>query len=122
MADEAGDSGRGFTIVDRRASAAAAEEPGPAGKTAPEMPRVDFSTFALSLGTSALYHLGVVAHPDTGERVSPPELVLARNTIDTLEMLVEKTRGNLDAQERELLEGLLYELRMHFVEAGKARS
>jgi len=120
MADEPGD--RGFTIVDRRASAAEAES-GPAPeKPAAELPGVDFSTFALSLGTSALYHLGVVAHPETGSRVDPPELALARNTIDTLEMLQEKTRGNLDAHERELLESLLYELRMHFLEAGKARS
>lgn len=119
MAGESDD--RGFTIVDRRASAAEGEGGGAAAKPAPELPRVDFATFVLSLGTSALYHLGVVAHPETGERVSPPELALARNTIDTLEMLQEKTRGNLDAQERELVESLLYELRMHFVEAGKAR-
>jgi hypothetical protein len=84
------------------------------------LPRVDFSTFVLSLGTSALYHLGVVAHPETGQKVDPPELALARNTIDTLEMLEEKTRGNLDAQERELVGSLLYELRMRFVEAEKA--
>ena len=64
----------------------------------------------------------MVPHPETGQRVSPPELALARNTIDTLEMLEAKTRGNLDAQERELVRSLLYELRMHFVEAGKARS
>ena len=88
--------------------------------TAPELPRVDFSTFMLSLGTSALYHLGVVAHPETGRKLDPPELALARNTIDTLEMLEEKTRGNLDAQERELVGSLLYELRMRFVEAEKA--
>jgi len=87
---------------------------------AAELPRVDFSTFVLSLGTSALYHLGVVAHPETGRKLDPPELVLARNTIDTLEMLEEKTRGNLDAQERELVGSLLYELRMRFVEAEKA--
>ncbi len=93
-------------------------EAGP-GRAA-EFPRVDFSTFVLSLGTSALYHLGVVAHPETGRKLDPPELALARNTIDTLEMLEEKTRGNLDAQERELVGGLLYELRMRFVEVEKA--
>jgi hypothetical protein len=86
-----------------------------------ELPPVDFATFVLSLGTSALYHLGVVAHPETGQRVEPPELALARHTIDTLEMLDAKTRGNLDAQERELLESLLYELRLRFVEAEKAQ-
>ena len=92
----------------------------PGGGSAPELPRVDFATFMLSLGTSALYHLGVVAHPETGRKLDPPELALARNTIDTLEMLEEKTRGSLDAQERELVGSLLYELRMRFVEAEKA--
>ena len=86
------------------------------------LPPVDFSTFALSLGTSALYHLGVVPHPETGHRVDPPELALARHTIDTLEMLEEKTRGNLEAPERELVQGMLYELRMRFVSAGKGRA
>ena len=92
----------------------------PAEDAKQALPRVDFSTFMLSLGTSALYHLGVVAHPETGGKLDPPELGLARNTIDTLEMLEEKTRGNLDAQERELVGSLLYELRMRFVEAEKA--
>jgi hypothetical protein len=86
-----------------------------------ELGRVDFSTFVLSLGTSALYHLGVVAHPETGEKLEAPELELARNTIDTLEMLEEKTRGNLEDPERELVGSLLYELRMRFVEAEKGR-
>jgi len=122
MASESEDRDRGFTIVDRRASAAEGEASAPSEPSGSRLPRVDFSTFVLSLGTSAYYHLGIVAHPETGQKVSPPELALARNTIDTLELLEVKTRGNLDAQERELLESLLYELRMHFVEAGKARS
>ncbi len=122
MASGSDDRERGFTIIDRRASAAEDEASAPTGSEGPGLPRVDFSTFVLSLGTSAYYHLGIVAHPETGQKVSPPELALARNTIDTLELLEVKTRGNLDAQERELLESLLYELRMHFVEAGKARS
>jgi hypothetical protein len=122
MAGEADDRERGFTIIDRRASAAEGEAGAPAEPEGAGLPRVDFATFVLSLGTSAFYHLGIVAHPETGQKVSPPELALARNTIDTLELLERKTRGNLDAQERELLESLLYELRMHFVEAGKPRT
>jgi len=86
------------------------------------LPRVDFSTFVLSLGTSALYHLGALPHPETGQKLASPELALARQTIDTLEMLEEKTRGNLEATERELVQGLLYELRMRFVSAGKGRA
>ncbi len=79
--------------------------------------RIDFATFALSLSTSALYQLGVVPGPDGGKRAEP-DRVLAQQTIDTLEMLREKTRGNLDDEERQLLESLLYELRMQFVKAG----
>jgi hypothetical protein len=121
MAGEPDDRERGFTIVDRRASATEGEASGPGEPAATGLPRVDFGAFVLSLATSAFYHLGIVAHPETGQKISPPELALARNTIDTLELLEVKTRGNLDAQEHELLESLLYELRMHFVEAGKAR-
>ena len=82
------------------------------------LPKVDFSTFCLSLGTSALYHLGVVGDPETGES-SEPNIPLARQTIDALEMLRERTRGNLDAEETKLLESLLYELRLRCVELGK---
>ena len=63
-------------------------------------------------------HLGLVGDPEKGERAGP-NFPLARQTIDTLEMLQGKTNGNLDAQEKELLENLLYELRMRFVEAEK---
>ncbi len=80
-----------------------------------EMPRVDFSTFVLSLGTTALYQMGVVAHPATGE-LAPPDALVAQQSIDTLEMLREKTLGNLEDEERKLIDSLLYELRMRFVE------
>lgn len=83
-----------------------------------ELPRIDFSTFILSLSTSALYHLGLVEDPQTGQ-TADPELPLASQTIDTLALLEEKTRGNLEDEERRLLESLLYELRMRFVEASK---
>lgn len=83
-----------------------------------EMPRVDFSTFVLSLGTAGLYQLGVMADPASGETADPDPLV-AQQTIDTLEMLRDKTRGNLDEAERKLIDSLLYELRMRFVEVGR---
>lgn len=83
------------------------------------LPEIDFSTFIVSLSTSALYHLGLVEDPQTGQKASP-DLPLASQTIDTLALLQDKTRGNLDAEEERLLEGLLYELRMRFVEAGKS--
>ena len=75
----------------------------------------------LSLGTSALYHLGVVGDPETGAKAPAPNLPLAQQTIDIVEMLKVKTQGNLEAEETQLLEGLLYELRMRFVEVRDAR-
>lgn len=123
MAGEEEKGGRGFTVVDKRASAGSqpqAEASADEGER--ELPRVDFATFVLSLGTSALYELGVTGDPQGGEKVTEPNLALARQTIDTLEMLQHKTRGNLDAQESELVEQVLYQLRMSFVEVRKTRS
>ena len=118
--DEESQEERGFTVVDKRGSA---ESEPPAEAPASEgsgLPRVDFSSFCLSLATSALYHLGVVGDPESGEPAPERNLPLAQQTIDALEMLRTKTEGNLDDEEQKLLEGLLYELRMRFVEAGKA--
>lgn len=113
---------RGFVVVDRRhgAEGESQREAGPEGGTASraELPGIDFSTFALSLATSALVHLGLVDSPESGQR-GEKDLPLARQTIDALEMLQEKTRGNLDEEETKLLQSLLYELRLRFVEAGK---
>jgi hypothetical protein len=89
-------------------------------RAADELPRIDFSTFVLSLSTSALCHLGLVEDPQTG-RKGEADLPLASQTIDTLAVLEEKTRGNLDDEERRLLESLLYELRMRFVEVSHSR-
>jgi hypothetical protein len=85
------------------------------GSAAAAMPKVDFSTFVLSLGTTALYQMGAVPNPETGEGAEPDKLV-AQQTIDTLEMLREKTAGNLDTEEAQLIESLLYELRIKFIE------
>ena len=79
-----------------------------------DLPRIDLSTFILSLSTSAFYQLGLVDGPD-GERTEEPNRLLAKQTIDTIEMLHEKTGGNLDDEEAKLFQSLLYELRMRFV-------
>ena len=83
-----------------------------------EMPKVDFSTFVLSLGTTALYQMGLVPDPENGESAVADSLV-AQQTIDTLEMLREKTLGNLSDEERKLIDSLLYELRIKFVEINR---
>ena len=82
------------------------------------MSAIDFSTFILSLSTTALYQMGLAPDPASGHRATPDAL-LARQTIDTLEMLRDKTRGNLDPDEAKLFDSLIYELRMRFVEIGR---
>jgi len=79
------------------------------------MPEVTFTSLALSLNTTALYHLGELAHPETGERNVDLELV--KHTIDTLILLGDKTKGNLDRDENELLTTILYDLKMRYVKA-----
>jgi hypothetical protein len=106
--------GPGFTIVDRRGSAAE-QEPAAAP---PPLPKVDFAGLALSLATSALFHLGLVPDPQTGQP-GTKNLALARHSIDTLELLQDKTRGNLTSEESRLLADLLTELRVHYVESSR---
>jgi hypothetical protein len=81
------------------------------------LPAIDFSTFVLSLSHSALVHLGDAPPPDgqTSERNLP----LARQTIDLLGILQEKTRNNLSGEEERLLDQALYDLRLRFVEISK---
>jgi hypothetical protein len=109
---------RGFTVVDRRGSADESREPAasPSGSEGP--PRFDFSMLVQSLAITALHHLGQIADPASGQpgRV---DLVLAQQNIDILELLEVKTQGNLAADESRLLASLLYEVRMHYVEASK---
>ncbi|HSB20232.1 MAG TPA: DUF1844 domain-containing protein [Anaeromyxobacteraceae bacterium] len=81
----------------------------------PQVPReIDFTTFVISLGSSAFVHLGEVPHPES--QVASPNLVLAKQTIDILGMLQAKTRGNLTPEEEKLLEHLLLDLRLRYVE------
>jgi hypothetical protein len=105
--------GPGFTIVDRRGSGTETEP-----LAAPPLPKADFAGLALSLATSALFHLGLVPDPDTGQS-GPKNLALARHSIDTLELLEDKTRGNLTGEEADLLAKLLTELRVHYLESAR---
>jgi hypothetical protein len=78
---------------------------------------VDFGTFVLSLGSSALVHLGEIDHPESAQ--AGESLLLARQTIDLLAMLEEKTRGNLTPEEARFLSDLLADLRLKFVEKSR---
>ncbi|MDB4983036.1 MAG: hypothetical protein JWM82_3788 [Myxococcales bacterium] len=132
MSSDAKDGGKaGFSVTDRRIFAdeqgtARVEEPrsepgapGPPGAAPsgpPSAPPVDFHTFILSLGSSALLHLGELERP---EGPVEKDLTLAKHTIDILAMLQQKTRGNLTPAEDKLIESLLYELRIRYVDAQK---
>ncbi|WKZ56569.1 MAG: DUF1844 domain-containing protein [Bdellovibrionota bacterium] len=85
-------------------------------KDAPS-PSIDFSSFVVSLATQALMQLGEVA-PPPGVDI-PTDAEAAMHTIEILSMLAEKTRGNLDAAESQLMEEVLHSLRLAFVKHKK---
>ncbi len=92
----------------------------PAAPASPEeLPSIDFATFVLSLSHSALLHLGEAPHPDTNR--TEKNLPLARQTIDLIALLEEKTKGNLTGDEERLLHQILYDLRMRYVELSKQK-
>src|SRR5215467_7461214 len=132
---------KGFTVQDRRRfspeTGEAREEAAEAGATQESqateqpassdekvtqqgpLPEINFSTFVISLSTQALMHLGEVANPLSGKVET--DIPVAKQMIDILGMLREKTRGNLNAGEERLMEDILFDLRMKYVEAVKKK-
>jgi hypothetical protein len=91
-----------------------------AGKPPHEaLPAIDFSTFVISLSTQALMHLGEIPDPISGKVDADVEV--AKQMIDIISMLRDKTRGNLGASEDRLMDDILFDLRMKYVEAVKKR-
>ena len=84
------------------------------------LPTIDFATFVLSLSHSALMHMGEAPNPETN--AVDTDLALARQTIDLLGMLEEKTKGNLTGLEERLLGQVLFDLRLLFVELERRES
>jgi hypothetical protein len=123
---------KGFTVRDRRVGARA-EEPakgeGEKKERKPELPKeesppvdaslpeIDFSSFIFSLSTSALLHLGEVPDPITQKREK--NLPLAKQTIDILGILQQKTRGNLNPEEDKMMEHILADLRWRYIREAK---
>ncbi len=121
---------RGFRVTDRRRFAETGEERGdappgpdssPTKQTTEEKPAaaqgeepVNFSTFVLGLSTQALLHLGEIPDPQT--RQVARDLTAAKQVIDLLGVLKDKTRNNLEPAEDSLLESILYDLRLRYVE------
>ncbi len=81
------------------------------------MPEVTFMAFVMSLNTSALFHLGEIADPQTGKKLV--DLSLARHAIDTLALLEKKTKGNLDEEEAKMLKNVLIDIKLRFVSIAK---
>jgi len=120
---------KSFRVIDKRTTADATEkeekvkketkaqekESQKEAKQAPPLPEVTFSAFVYSLSTSALVHLGEIPEPIT-EKMDK-NLPLAKQTIDILGILQEKTKGNLTQDEENLLNSFLYDLRMRYVKA-----
>ncbi len=131
--EEDNEQRRGFRVTDRRrfADSGEARDEAPPEHAIPAQaevvtppaagesplagePLVTFSTFVLGLSTQALLHLGEIPDPLTQQVQS--DLGAAKQVIDVLGILAEKTRNNLDAGEQSLLESALYDLRMRYVE------
>jgi Domain of unknown function (DUF1844) len=121
---------KGFVIRDKRFSAPKDEKGESEVKEEPKaegtpnqdtsaqqgpLPEIDFTNFILSLSTSALIQLGEIQDPFTQK--SEKNLPLAKQTIDLIGMLKEKTKGNLSPEEEKVIEYILYDLRMRYVKA-----
>jgi len=90
------------------------KEPAPEdAESTSQLPEINFATFIFSLNSSALVHLGVIEDPATGQKKK--SLPLAKQTIDILGILAEKTGGNLTEDEENLLKHILHELRLMYV-------
>jgi len=112
---EAADSPNETTQAAKPAEAQAA-----ASETHQEaLPDINFSTFVISLSTQALMHLGEITNPLSGK--IDPDVPAAKQMIDMLAMIKEKTGGNLNANEERLMQDILFDLRMKYVEAVKKR-
>jgi hypothetical protein len=142
--------GKGFVFVDKRkthddagaeegradasATAGAPEAPKKAAKEASKakaaetertrgpgqpLPEVDFNALILSLSSSVMMHLGVLPNPVSHETVA--DLPLAKQTIDIIALLEQKTRGNLTKDEKQFVEAVLYDLRMKYVEVNREK-
>jgi hypothetical protein len=133
---------KGFTVQDRRRfspetgeardtgpeRAAADVQPEPQAESGAKtdtyaakepLPEINFSTFVISLSTQALMHLGEIANPLSGKEET--DVSVAKQMIDIVGMLQEKTRGNLTDGEAKLIEEILFDLRMRYVEAVKRK-
>ena len=84
-------------------------------------PQLDFNALVLSLGSSAIVHLGEAPDPTSGEK-GKPDFPMAQQSIDLIAMLQEKTRGNLTPDEAGFLENMLFDLRTLYVQISQRQA
>lgn len=80
-------------------------------------PEISFNSFIISLSSTALFHLGEIKDPQTG--LTTLDLPLAKQAIDIVSMLKEKTAGNLTEEEQKIIEGVLTDIKWRFIKAAK---
>jgi hypothetical protein len=131
MADENNEEKKGFTVTDRRFSSQSEDEKKSSDADKEELRtieaekvkkddsqlKIDFSSFVLSLSTSALIQLGKINDPIT--KKADKNLEAAKQTIDILSLMQQKTKGNLTREEQSVMDSSLYDLRMMFIDENK---
>ncbi|MBW1805765.1 MAG: DUF1844 domain-containing protein [Deltaproteobacteria bacterium] len=100
-----------------KAEAPKTEAPKTDSSQRPPLPEVNFNSLIFSLSSSALFHLGEIADPQSGEKTK--DLPMAKHSIDIIAMLKDKTKGNLTGEEEKFIENILADLRMRYVKATK---
>jgi hypothetical protein len=113
---------KSFTVTDKRGTVRTKEEGereeekiSPEDKTLPtSLPEIDFSTFLFSISSTALLHFGDFPDPTTNRKEK--NLPMVKQSIDIIGMLKEKTKGNLTPEEDNLIDNILYDLRMRYIQ------
>jgi Domain of unknown function (DUF1844) len=128
MGDDKKEERKSYTFLDRRGlnnenteerqevkknTYQAKEGPAPKGAA----PTIDFTTLIMSFASASMISMGIVPDPATG--TNQKNLIIAQQNIDIITVLKEKTKGNLTQEEDQLIDQILYELRMHYIEALK---
>ena len=101
------------TPEDQSQTADASADTAPPDEEEMQLPEINFATFIFSLNSSCLVHLGILEDPATGQKTR--NLPMAKQTIDILGMMEDKTRGNLTPDEANMLKNILYDLRILYV-------
>jgi hypothetical protein len=112
--DEKGDLKKDEKPLKEKKGETKEEAPGEEAERTP-LPEVNFTSLIISLSSSALFHIGEIADPQTAEKKK--DLPVAKHAIDTIGMLKEKTKGNLTDEERQFVENILTDLRWRYVNA-----